>query len=263
MPSTTSLVGGLTLPVAAGATNATLADPVIVGLLDFLGWMLETELNAKLATQTDLAKTACPSANRFAWNPLEPTAHKAKLPIPGLWMWQHESSRLLPFTTVLARRQRTLRLLYLAEETPRETGHARRAGLLAAVDAVFCKASDWQRHPSYGYGSSADGTPLYQSLAELGTFAWRYVGGSMVRFGIDGGPPVEVNVSEKSSGRDFPGLVGVIEVDEVVGSGTMSDPADVLVDGSLVIDAGDGETGEVVDDFLTRALDAPDGSEDL
>lgn len=259
MPTATSTVGPLTLPIAAGATNAAIADPVIDGLLDFLGFWLETELNAKLAQHADFSDTACPSANRFAWNPMQPQGHRGKLPVPGLWMWQHGVTKNVEHTITQTKRIRQLRCLYLYHETPKLTGLTRRAGMGAAVDAIFAKASRWQRHPGYSYGSSPDGTPLYQSLDDVGHFAWLFMGSEEVRFGIDDGEPESPDPRNRRSGRDFPGVAAMFTTEELVdATGQMAVPADLNSGTPGTIYGSDGISSGTTE-ILQGIIGAPDG----
>lgn len=255
MPSATSLVGALTLPVAAGTAQQRIADPVLDALLDFLAWSLGTDLSARLAQLTGTGATAVPTANRYAHDPQHPRGRSIRFQLPALFMWWGGQSTIAPYSTLRTRRERELSALYIFDELPGTDETVRREGLFAAADACFAKAAQGNGHPSYGYGSAAAGTPLTQSVGGIGSWAWRYIGGATVqRIGIDDASTGNVRRGA-ASGRDFPAFAARFLVHELVAGPTLADPGDVLSDLQTELRAND----DASDDFaalLTR-YDAP------
>lgn len=254
MPSQTSAVGPLPLPIAAGALGDRIADPAVDALLDFLSYSLNASLNAKLANVAGTSTTAVPTANRFPFNPTDPRGHHVRLPVPSLFVWWDGKSQ--PFermSAIYEYRQRELQVLYVFDELPSMAAMTVRAGLLAAVDATFFKAAERGYDPAYAYGSAAAGQLLQFMAADPDLFSFTYQGGSPGRFGInapEGGA---------DSGRDYPALRGSFLVRERIEQPTMTDE-DVAGDVDLTIRASDGSSSQAVD-LMQRYLPGPDGSE--
>ena len=262
MPSTSTAVGALALPMAA-ASGADADDPVVVGLLDYIGWTLKDALDTRLAQwSTFLPDDACPTANRFDWNPLEPQGHQVKLPIPALWAWWDGRDQQREHTIVYRKRTRQIRAMYLFPELPARVELQRRAGLLNAASSALHRAAAWRAHPSYSYGSDPDGKPLYSSLADLGLLSIELLGCEQIRFGLDDGTPRIPAPETRQSGRDWPGLIAIYNIEEVIGPRTLVDPDDLNRDHTVTIYGSDGESDDTVE-ILQGIVGAPDGSEDL
>jgi len=260
--SETSTVGALTLPVpAAAAAGDKLEDPFIEALLDFAAFYIKDALDTRLAQILPAGSItdACPVANRFSWDPLEPRGVDKKMPLPALFIWWNGDSRRVPYTQLYNYRVRMLDILYVYEERPTRASLKERRGWSNVVDAALHKMSQREAHQNYTPPGGAPGMPVYQALGPLTESQWWYNGGRPGRFGIDEGPLAERRAA-KRSGRDWPAVKGTFEVWEKVSGRTLEDPADVLHDGLFAI-RGANE-GEPVD-IMQRVLPAPDGSEEL
>jgi len=274
VPLELSPVGGLQLPVPAGAAGEKLTDPVVEALLDFSAFYIKNACDAKVAnfspagTQVD----ACPVANQFTFDPLEARGHQVKLPVPSLYVFWQGDSKSVEWTIFHTYRVREIHLMYAFEELPSITAMTQRHGLLNSVDAALHKMSKRQLHSSFtpsilGPTVTTAGVcmGISQALGDRGVVDWKWLGGHKGRFGIDEGPLAERRAAKKS-GRDFPALLGKFEVWERITEKTMSDglypTGDGTPDISVTINASGGETNQTVE-FLTGVLGAPDGSEDL
>lgn len=249
MPSETSAVGPLTLPIAAGTVGDRVADPAVDALLDFLAFYLNESLSDKLANVPGTSAVAVPDANRFPWNPTEPRGHHVRLPVPSLFAWWDGRSQ--PFereTAAYLYRQREIHVIYVFDELPAMAALDKRAGLLAAVDAVFFKAADRGYHPDYEY-NGVTGQMLAFTATDPDRFSFTYMGGSPGRFGI------EAPEGGEKSGRDYPALRGSFLVRERIDGPSLTDPDDM---------AGDLELGITNDEvpIMTRYLPGSDGEDD-
>ena len=253
------LVGGLELPVAAGAVKAKFTDPVVEALLDFSAFWLKRDLDAKLAQLTGTSADAVPTANRFTHDPMDARGHQIHLPVPALFVWWNGKSRWSKNTTIYHMRERDIHMMYAFNELPHYDEMNRRSGLMNAVDASMFAMSHRQVSESYGYGTSENGVWVNETLGATGLISWQWMGGSPGRFGIDEGPLAERRFAKKS-GQDFPALMGMWKVEERIALGEGEDPGDVMTDMQFGIKASDGETTETMD-FMTRYLTSPDGSE--
>lgn len=262
MPSETSAVGGLTLPIPAGVAGARLTDPVLDMVLDFAAWYIKNALDARLAMLLPAGDIvdACPTANRFRFDPTDPQGVKVLMPLPSLFVYWEGLSKGVPFTTMHTYRVRELQVLYCYEELPSQASKVERIGWANAVDAAWHKMSERQAHSSYTPSGGAVGMTPSQALAALGVVDWRYLGGEQGRFGIDEGPHA-ARRAKRTSGRDWPSVRGKFEVWERIEPMTMEDPTDVLGDGLVTFNVG-CESDETVP-LMERVLDAPDGSEEL
>lgn len=264
MPSESSAVGALTLPLAAGSTDEVIADPVCAGLADYLAWSLNTDLSARLAQHQAVGDVAVPTGAAYDYSPYAPQGHRVKLPVPALFVWTPDQSDVQREWTLVYRvREREVRVLYVWQERPELSQWELRPGMANAVSASLHKAAQRQRHPSYGYGTDPNGTPLYQSLATVGVLAWEMVGAAPARIGLGQGPAApETNRPRTSKGRDFPCVVAKLKVTERIEHATPADPGDVLGDLTVSIAGSDGETSECIDLF-DRVCGSPDGSAEL
>jgi hypothetical protein len=167
VPSATSQVGLLQLPIAAGATDATLADPVVDGLLAYVAHWIKWGLDAKLATMTappckdpgdvTAVADACPTANRFGTDPslLVESFNK-----PALFCWWDGRDSVKQFTIVKSMRVRGIQFLYVFDaikdsdgpSDPDATGieaKVRWAGLLNVVASLMQRAFTRYSHPTF------------------------------------------------------------------------------------------------------------------
>ena len=165
MPKVDSLVGPLALPAVAGATDATIDDPVVSGLLAYVAHWIKWGLDARLATMTAppcrdpedplSVADACPDANRFDTDPslLVESFNK-----PALFAWWDGRDVYQQFTTVKTVRVRGIQFLYVFDKIvdsdgPSDTsgisGQTRWAGLLNIVAALMQRAFSRYRHPTF------------------------------------------------------------------------------------------------------------------
>ena len=262
MPSESSAVGAIDIPVPAGSVGEALADPLVDAVLDFASFYIKDALDSKLRNilPSGTMVDAVPVENRFNFDPLEPRGIHIKLPVPCLFVWWQGVSQVFEMTTIYSYRMRQLHLLYVFPELPQKSEMERRVGLISAVDAAMHKMSKRQINQSYAYKTKPEGMGIDQALAPLDVISWQYDGGSPGRFGIDEGPGADRRVKKKS-GRDYPALKGSFTVHERVQPMTMVDPDDVLHDGNFAINgAGEGSTPTFI---MNRTLTAPDGTEEL
>lgn len=245
----TSTVGALTLPLEAGRAQEKLADPIVAGLLDFLAWSLNTQLNAKLAQLNGTSSIAVPDANAHDWNPLEPRGHKVKLRVPTFHVWWPGQSTDVQFTVTKRQRTRNVHAMYIAEELPTRAALDLRSGLFNAVDSVLSDACNNGSHPDYSYGNDPLGMPLTRSIGAAQSWDFSYMGSQAIqRIGID--DPNTTKVGTKVSGRDYPALVAVIAVREMVTRRENNQP---MADAPINICNNGVE-------ILGRTLTYPDGS---
>jgi hypothetical protein len=271
MPGTSSLVGAMPQPLAAGVAEQAIVDPLISGLVDFVAFWIKSTLDARLANHTGINNNAIPDHHRFTFDPMSPQGHSVRIPVPALYLWWSGASTRIEWSTIYDLRQRELSMMWICEELPGIEQTTKRAGMLSAVDAALMKAGSRQRHPDYtptlggkAIAKAAPGMPLYQALGELGSMSLQYNGGQLVRIGIDdentdpGLPP-----ARRRSGRDFPALLGVWLVREKVLSDELAALAypvgDRMPDIAMAINASDGESEQTAP-FMDRILGAPDGS---
>lgn len=264
MPSNNTTVGPQSLPVAAGAANAALDDTTLVGLLDYLGFWLRTSLNSKLAQQggptTSSAITdACPTTNLFAWNHMGTFVRKnadEALPLPGLWAWEESQETTSEYATLLYEVvRREIRVQYIFPEVMIPKGYNARDGLIPTVARVFAKAAERGKHSAYGYGSDADGTPIWESCSWR---FWQYRGG---RFEAASMLPGQTSsaASQRAQGaekRFFPSFVATFWIWERIGL-QEAEATDAIADGSMTIQiaSDDNETGL---DLMERVLESSD-----
>lgn len=171
MATLVSKVGGQVLPVPVGAPHSDLADSTVVGLLDFLAFMLNEGLDPKLASMLGTTPAALAPAASF---PYDPGAYFVRNPVPALYLWWDGTAKRSPWTLLYDLRVRTLNVMYVYDQVEAPAALTTRAGLLAAVDATFYRAAEHGFHPSYGYNGDPPGTRLFISLGIKG---WTYEGG--------------------------------------------------------------------------------------
>lgn len=248
-----SPVGPIDIPLAAGSAGERIADPSIDALLSYLGFWLKDSLDARLANLVGTSSDACPTANRFAFNPTNPRANHVRLPVPALFIWWDGGSKIERLTSLYDYRYRELQALYVCPELPQTAEMVRREGMMSVVDAAFHKAAERQRHPSFSYGGGPSGDMLPTAVASLELMSFEYQGGKPGRFGID---QHETGTRKDKSGRDYPALYGVFTVRERIEQDT---PEELAGDVEAIISAAEG--GDEVVEIMTRYLPGPDGSE--
>lgn len=247
MPSVDTTIGGLTLPVPAGAASDPFADPACLALLDYLGFWLREMLNAKLAsmggpiTGDENYADACPTTNRFPYDPMLGEVWRRN-PKPALYIWWNGPSRTIPKTIAYDLRVRELALLWIFCECQAPENDEQRYGTLAGVDAVIKRAIHRQSHPNYGYDGDAPGTPI-----------WRSMGAAEVKLG-DMVPGKLAPIPDASERRDsalgqivnyYPAVRGTIVVSERVSADSLDDVDDLNTDMSMVV--ATNEEGDVLD----------------
>lgn len=257
MPSVAGTVGALSLPIAAGSANAELADPTVAGLMAYVAFVLKSDLDGKLAQMGGTTADACPTANRYPW---DPSTHFVRCNFPALYMWWQGRSVVRPQTLVYDVRERKIECLYVFQELTAPSGLRSRAGLTAAVDASFAKAAERGRHPDYAPTGLPAGTDILTALSLL---RWSYDGGESGFMApipntsnSPGGPP------EGGIQRGYPSVRGSFTVLEKIGPETLTDPEDVTPDILAEFETSDLYDLDNTTPILSRYLVAPDGSED-
>jgi hypothetical protein len=254
MPTETSRVGALTIPITAGTAPAAVDDPFLDGLLSFLAHYIKEALDTRLANVSGYNSDACPAANRFAFSPYEREANFVVRHVPALYLWW--DGRSVPWNPSIVQkgRERNVHAMYVFEERPKEAALDDRRGVFNAVDAAFAKASRNGYHPTWSYNSRPLGTPLDESWDAPYGVEWEWLGGQGVqRIGIDDANTRDVG--RRVSGRDYPAFVAMFRVRELIEGKQLVEPDDVLRD----YDADLYEDGVQVKDGI---LTGPDGSED-
>lgn len=249
----TSITGGQSFPLAAGAAGSALSDPVALGLIDYFAHWLNVSLNTKLAAMVGQPAVAVPAGadNRFSYNP---EGFWVRNQAPAMYVWW-KNTTMRPWSTVKDQSVSTYGFFYVftRQEAPGGSEHV--AGLLATVRRVLQTANDRGRHPTYG---TPAGTPLFLLLGVAGWSFTRLTAGAMSPI-----PQTSSNVGGAGEGGVvdyYPAIEGDIEVLEVVGQPIPRVPEDVLVDSTFSIRTNEsGDTTDVVE-ILDRVLTGPDGS---
>jgi hypothetical protein len=161
MPTPSSTVGPLVLPVPAGAPNSAVDDPTLTGLGAYLAFWLNADLNTKLVslgTSRDDASTvvsAVPEGNVFCWDPRTPNATFARgkgdgetYPLPALYLWDAADKRVM-WSQLYAMRERQVMAAWIFEEAELPGWQVDRYGLRAAACATLFRAIEQGWHPSY------------------------------------------------------------------------------------------------------------------
>ncbi len=254
MPSQTSNIGALTVPVPVGSFNSDFDDPTVSGLADYLRFWLRDGLNTKLSNMAGTSIDAVPAANVYKF---KPGAFYSRQSVPALYVWWDNKSSLVQERTTLAydMRRREIHVLWLYDELVAPDALGPRHGILGAADAILMRAAERGRHPSYAYGSDAPGTPIWRSLLLHGM---EYLGGEPGFWSPIPAGDADPGGDEGYAQRGFPALKASFAVLERIDGATMEDPADVHIESEIGINAGDGETTES-SEFMTRVLEGPDG----
>jgi hypothetical protein len=252
-------VGANTYPLAAGAALSAIPDPTQAVLLDFFAYVLNTNLNAKLAVLTPMTATAIPSGSTYAYDP--GTWWPRRNP-PSLYLWWKGKSTVKPWTTTANIRERELALFYVTEQVTFPEVEKRQA-LLANVDAILAQASNAGYHPSYSYGGGAVGLQVQHYVASAGLIGWEYTGGIVGLMAPV--PAADARLGGGGEGavvRAYPALSGTVKVVERVGPWIPVDPTDTMTDGNLVLQVNEEDTGLGLLDLVERVVPPWDGTED-
>lgn len=231
MPSNETYIGGLELPVAAGAASDALPDPAALAILDYLGFWLRLMLDDKLASMggnvperpEENYAGACPAANVFPYNPM-PGEIWRRNPKPALYCWWSGRSQTVQKTLAYRNRIRELSFAWIFCEVQAPDNDELRYGTLAAVDGVIRLAIDEGYHPSYGYGDDVPGTPLFRSAGAV-----EIVMGDS-RPGVLAPLPDGGNRMDSAQGQIlnyYPAVMGSFLVTERIGRRALVDPDDV------------------------------------
>lgn len=244
----TASLGALDLPVAAGASLSAIDDPVVSLLSDYLAWWIKASLDAKLAVQTPTSADACPTANRFLYDPAE---YWVRNPTPALYVWSERGQRSQA-TQVYSVRTRPIRVMYVFQEMVLPGGITARRGLIPAVEAAIIEACERKGHASYSYGGGVAGRPVMHYVASPGQWTFDYAEGQH-------GFVWPIGEERGQVQRAFPALQATISVVEKVGQVQLADPGDTRGDVAVTIRTNeDGDTTNMLD-FMTRYLPADDG----
>lgn len=253
-------VGANTYPLDAGAALSAIPDPIQAVLLDFFAFVLNTNLNAKLAVLTPTSATAVPTGQTFAY---DPGTWWPRNPKPALYMWWRGKSTPRQLTTVRDVRERDLGVFYVTEEQVYPSGVAKRQALLSHVDGLLTQASNKGYHPSYAYGSAVAGQLVHHYISSPGMIGWEYTGGVVSMMApVEASDPRPGGGGEGAIVRAFPALMGTIKVVERVGDWIPVDPTDTMVDGDLILRVNDEDTGLGLLDLVERVIPPWEGTED-
>ncbi len=270
MPSASNTVGLLSLPVPAGAQDSALDDPTLMGLLAYLGHWLGVSLDAKFAALRGTNATtagACPTANRFPWDPStyfvrgDQKGGSEASHFPALYAWRIGRPQFLPYSSVQDLRKQTIGVAYVFDELTLPGGWTRRSGVLSAVDGVFFSAVSRCYHPTFGLNGAPAGTPIAVSLRLSGP-GLTYDGGEQTMLA-----PVPGQSLARGAGQDghvlraYPTLRAQFTVYELVTAFEAEDPGDVVPEMLLTLKANtEGGVTDAVE-IVQRYIEAPDGTE--
>lgn len=163
MPTPTSSVGPLTLPIPPGATYSPVDDPTLTGLGAHFAFWLNYDLNTKLASlqtsreQPDgsIITTAVPTNNVFCWNPLKPNGFFTRgkgdggaHPLPALYLWD-DSDKGKPWSQLYGMRERAVKVAWIFEQQLFPDDLIDRFGLRAAACATLFRAVEQKYHPGF------------------------------------------------------------------------------------------------------------------
>src|SRR5580698_5849078 len=180
MPTETSAVGPLQLPIPVGAAQSPVDDPVTTGLLAWFGFWLQFDLNAKLANLVGTSADACPVTNRFGWDPINPkpsfvwadqTQADQTIVVPALYCWL-DKGKTKPYSTVTDQLERRGGLLWIYDQLTLPGALVDRYGLRAAVEASLSRAASLGRHPAFGLYGGPPGQPIEVALQLTGDGMW-------------------------------------------------------------------------------------------
>ncbi len=268
MPTDTSAVGGLTLPIPAGGQDSALTDPVLVGLLDYLAHYLRASLNTKLAemrgpTSAAAVSDVAPASRLYPWDHdgtwsrvigTADTKLPDRLPQPAMWGWSGPETPDTTHSTIANEAvKRTLSIEWIFPELQVPDGTNNRAGLQHAVAATLWKAEERNRHETWAANAQVHET--------LGIMGWRILDCVPGRLQTR---PQQIQQRQSQGGtgdvkRYHPCVRARIEVVERIGDRTMVDPDDVLLDFTLDMNTAENGDPDTVT-VLSRIAPGPDGS---
>lgn len=267
MPTNTTGVGPLVLPIPTTGANSTLDDTTLVGLLDYLGFWIRLALNAKLAEQggpttAGAITNACPAEHLFPWDHqgtfVRALPGGGAVPLPGMWAWDESSEPTTEYATLLYEVvKRTITVQYIFPELSAPKGVVGRNGVLAAVMRAFAKAAEWGRHPTYGFDGDAVNTPIQTSC---GWRSWRFKSARQVPVAMLPGTNSVSQSSQRAAGaekRFFPSLLASFEVWERIELQDASE-ADDMVPGGLEIQVLDKDISDDALTLMERTLPTSD-----
>jgi len=263
MTTLATSVGAFSLPVAAGAANSRIADPLIDGLCSYMGHWIKWALDPKFAViagpDNVTVSDACPVLSRFPYDPggwWVRTIVERKT--PGLWVWGPRAKRV-PYSTIYQMRERPIQFLYAFADQLYPRGADTRAGLMNAVDGALRRAFDRGAHDTY-----ANGVQFVDTIADPNTLEV-FFEDSEVSFEFSA-PATGAGAGGRADGGmqqyGFHCLRGSLLSRERIHHDAFDDPGDVLGDLSMTITHN--EYGDVLDGLtvLEGTLPGPDGSED-
>lgn len=175
MPSDSGSVGLLSLPLPAADAATEWTDPLVDGLLSYLGHWLKADLDARLGTIPNLPDDACPVANRFGYEPGRTFVREA---MPALFVWRNaDEQQIVQYSQLQDELRSVVRCFYIIGEFNKPDDSATASGLFAAVNACLARATRAERHSTWSYGSYSAGTPVFRAL---GIEGWQYQGGKLL-----------------------------------------------------------------------------------
>ena len=231
MPSNETSIGGLPLPVPAGAASDALPDPAALAILDYLGFWLRLMLNDKLASMggsvperpNENYANACPAANLFPYNPM-PGEIWRRNPKPALYCWWSGRSQTVQKTLVVRNRIRELSFAWIFCEVQAPANDELRYGTLPAVDGIVRIAIDEGYHPGWSYGEHATGTPLFRAAGAVEIAMGDSRPGVLAPIPETG---VRMNDAQGQILNYYPAVMGSLMVTERIGRLPPADPEDV------------------------------------
>jgi hypothetical protein len=272
LPTDTSYVGPHLLPIPTAGNNSPIVDPIAAGLLDFFGYITKAAADSKLAEMGGPSSSAAitdalPAANRFGWNHNgsfmrpHPSSSTTVAPLPGAWCWCASTVPNRELSTLVRDAlEHEYHIQYIYPQVQIPDGYEARSGLMRAIadQAARYFGPRRTRHPSYGYGADADGTPLFRSLNLLLIEFVRATPGQMLA-------QTPTNSAQGSMGRSgseghvqrfFPAVEIVLKVVAPVDNRQPIEPDDILNDTTVDISVGDNTASDAVP-FVDAVLIAP------
>lgn len=233
MPSSTTNVGGMTLPIPEGDLNSAIDDPVVTGLADYLKLWIKDSLDSKLANLQGTGSDACPYV--FLWDPSvyfpRGDDDGTDQPFPALYVWWNGVSKHSDQQTMLFDvREREISVCYIYEELNFPGAANARRGLLGAIDATFFKAGERWRRPDYASNAWI--------LPHLNICDLRYIGGTLGE--LKASVPQGGVGAEGAPTRGYPALSAKFRVREFIDLDQPTDD-DALGDTTFVISGGDSD----------------------
>lgn len=264
MPTATSTVGPLDMPLPAGATESAVDDPTLSGLARYLAFWLNLDLNTKLANLPGTSSTAVPVDNVFLWDPgkyfVRGRGDGASSPIPALYLWRMGRSQYARYSTVYDMRLSTIGLLWAFDELVLPGSFEDRYGLVGAADASLFRAVQLGYHPSYTPVGGRAGTHIAVALS-LCAHGVLYDGGEQGLLS-----PIPEATEARGVGGDgpvlraYPSLRGTFRVWERV-NGYLPLATDAAPELAVTMGVTDGDPSAPLP-FFQRYLPGPDAVSD-